>query len=95
MRYFVIGIDYGNLLLLNPRASRVRYLIGIDCGNHSACSSMADCSNELACYDKACSTVFNILSLLDTAMAYDFVLDPEKCEWTGWEKQKFSRSRRM
>ena len=56
---------------------------------------MADCSNELACYDNACSTVFNILSLLDTAMAYDFVLDPEKCEWTGWEKQKFSRSRRM
>jgi len=28
-------------------------------------------------------------------MAYDFVLDPEKCEWMGWEKQKFSRSRRM
>ena len=34
-------------------------MIGIDCGNHSVCSSTENCSNELACYDNACSTVFS------------------------------------
>jgi hypothetical protein len=34
-------------------------IVGNACGDGSACNSTADCSNELARYDNACSTVFN------------------------------------